>query len=102
MSVSPAAAGRVAGRATVGRLSRGSVAQAGCHADFFEDECALRAHAADHAQICCKGYTFGSVPFVVREVGNVARHRIRDGCCVVAEAVIGGLHHEYSLESLAA
>jgi hypothetical protein len=60
----------VAGRAAVGRLSRGSVAQAGCHADFFEDERALRAHAADHAQICCKGYTFGSVPYRLMFAGE--------------------------------
>jgi transposase InsO family protein len=37
------------------------------------------------------------------EVAPASRsHRIRDDCCVVAEAVLGGLHHEYRLESLAA
>jgi transposase InsO family protein len=37
------------------------------------------------------------------EVAPTSRgHRIRDGCCGVAEAVLGGLHHEYRLESLAA
>jgi transposase InsO family protein len=29
-------------------------------------------------------------------------HRIRDGHCVVAKPVLGGLHHEYRLESMAA
>lgn len=33
---------------------------------------------------------------------RTTRHRLRDGCGVTAKPILGGLHHEYSMEKMAA
>ncbi len=41
-------------------------------------------------------------PLVPVPSPNANRHQLPNNCCVKAEPVLGGLHHEYTLQKLAA